>query len=95
MVSVDRNQRPFVIRCSPEGATAYLQKKLLSEGKEKGWANFLRWTQIAGILIASIIGLITFAMNIVKTDSNSTKIQQLESDVRLLKANYKIDRSSQ
>ncbi|WP_139362048.1 hypothetical protein [Hymenobacter sp. CRA2] len=89
MVSIDRGHKPYIIRCSPEGASAYLQKKLLAEGDEKGKANLLRWMQIFGIIVAASITISTFIMNLIKTDSNTNRITKVESEIQLLKAKPK------
>ncbi|MBD2714754.1 hypothetical protein KBK19_06890 [Microvirga sp. STR05] len=84
-VHVNRDKKPFIVACSPEGAQAYLQKKLLEEGKEKGKAELLRWIQIMGIVTASFIGLATFVNNLIKTDDNAARIKVLELKVHSMR----------
>ena len=83
--NVNRDKRPFIISCTPEGGQALLQKAILDEGKEKAKTNLLRWTQITGILIASIISVGTFLVNVSTTISNSKNIEALKTEVKFLK----------
>ena len=67
MVFVNRKSKPYVIACTPVGATAYFQKILLDEGREKIRSEVLRYLQMAGIFTASIIGILTFVSNVLLT----------------------------
>lgn len=86
---VDRDKRPFVVGCTPEGAQALLQQVILEEGRERGKANLLRWMQIAGILVASTISIGTFITNTLNTANNSKNIEALKADVTSLKRESK------
>ena len=70
-----------------------MQKVILDEGREKAKANLLRWTQIAGILIASTIGIGTFIVNTLNTIHNSKNIEVLKADVISLKRDAEIQKS--
>ena len=70
-----------------------MQKAILDEGKEKAKTNLLRWTQITGILIASIISVGTFLVNISTTIGNSKNIEALKAEVKFLKKNMLSERS--
>ena len=91
--NVNRGKRPCVISCTPEGGQALMQKVILDEGREKAKANLLRWTQIAGILIASTIGIGTFIVNTLNTIHNSKNIEVLKADVISLKRDAEIQKS--
>jgi hypothetical protein len=90
--SVSRESRPFIVRCTPEGSNALMQRILLDEGKEKAKANILRWTQIAGIITASIISLSTFVMNTISTITNARKIEVLQAEINSIKSQDKVAR---
>ena len=79
LVNVDRSKKPFVVTCTPDGAQTLIQKSLLDEGREKAKANLLRWMQMTGILVAALISVSTFVVNIINTDNNSKNIEHLKA----------------
>jgi hypothetical protein len=81
LVHIQRDKTPFVVVCSPEGAKAFLSQKILEEGKERGKVNLLRWVQILGIVLASLISVVTFVNSILNTNDNTSRIQKLELEV--------------
>ncbi|RPD50270.1 hypothetical protein DNI29_05600 [Hymenobacter sediminis] len=81
LVHIQREKTPFIVVCSPEGAKAFLSRKLLEDGKEKGKANLLRWAQILGIAVASFISVATYINNLIKTNENTSRIKELEMKV--------------
>lgn len=91
---VQRDKRPFVVECTPEGAQALLQQALIEEGKEKGKANFLRGIQIFGIIVASFISIITFVVNTLVTAKNANKIEEIRAEVTSLKEAQKMQKSN-
>ena len=90
--NVNREKRPFVISCTPDGAQALLQRAILDEGREKAKANLLRWMQIAGIVVASTISVGTFLVNILSTIRNANDIEMLKLDINSLKRDAAIER---
>lgn len=82
---IHRDKHPFIVGCTPDGAQALLQRVLIEEGKEKAKANILRWTQIAGIIVASVISISTFVLNALTTVSNSHKIEVMQAELKQLK----------
>jgi hypothetical protein len=82
---INRDKRPFVVGCTPEGAQALLQKVLLEEGKEKAKSNALRWMQMGGIIIAASISICTFVINTVVTVNNSKTIEGQRIEIAYLK----------
>ncbi len=73
------------VYCRPKGKIALFKEDLLEEGWEKFKANFLRWSQIFGIVSGSFIAICTFTMNVQTTNKNTTEIQTLKQEVQVLK----------
>ena len=88
--NVSRDKQPFVISCTPNGGQAFLQQAILDEGRERFKANLLRWMQVGGILVASIISIGTFAINTLSTINNSKNIEALKAEVISLKRDAEI-----
>lgn len=70
---------------SPTGEVALRKEDLLEEGWEKFKANLLRWVQIIGIASGAVIGIATFIVNVVTTNTNKVEIELLKREVQILK----------
>lgn len=69
----------------PKGADALFKESFLEQGWEKFKANFLRWTQIFGILSGSLIAIFTFILNYTATSKNIEEIAKLKTEVQAIK----------
>lgn len=81
-------EHPIKVVCLPKGKIAYFQEYYLDEGWEKTKVNALRYLQMFGILIASVISFITFIINILQTNTNNKEISRLKADAKQLQLSY-------
>ncbi|KAA9327484.1 hypothetical protein F0P96_16000 [Hymenobacter busanensis] len=89
------NGREDVVTTSPAAEVPVMIEQILDDGWELAKTNMLKWLQVWSILVATLISLTSFAMNIWTTSANSKAIEELKLEiVRLRQEKAQTSRST-